>query len=219
MGRVCRGWCWDWSRLAFERPIAHDARDFSILACARQPCRQHTLCPQSTRSASQDGSSMSDVADVSAVERRWQDTPILCVQYMKLRARVRFAMAAARGKVAVARSERVPDSVLSLARSWPQTGHCLIRPLWVCVGVRATLQRWLARRRGWSPACSLQVCSRISRCVGACGIETVLSRMAFDHIRVPVSALAPARARRYRDECQATIGGATRRIWEACGSR
>ena len=39
-------------------------------------------------------------------------TPALCKQYMKLCARVRFAMAAARGKVAVARSERVPDSVL-----------------------------------------------------------------------------------------------------------
>ena len=92
---------------------------------------------------------MSDVADFSAAERRWQDTPTLCKRYMKSCARVRFAMAAARGKVAVARSERVLDSVLSLARSWPQTGHCLIRPLRVCVGVRATLQRWLARRRGW----------------------------------------------------------------------
>ena len=177
--------CWDWSRLAFERPNAQDAQAFASIAETLRPCLEHTqfpglrqrseCVPPGACSSASAGGSSSALPDTgfTVVERQWESHQNLCRQYMILCGRVRRAMSRQLGRAIPARAEPVPASVSESAQQWVREVHCSIRPLLVCTRVLASLQRWWTHSQGWGRNTALRSASRVSCFVGSCSASTV----------------------------------------------
>lgn len=163
--------CWDWARLALERPRADDVRAFRSVAQSLLTCL---------------------VGPSPPVAGPWPAEAALCCQYLKLCRRVRSAFRQAHrlsaAGSAAAPTAQPPPCVLSRAREAMHIHGCLVRPVLTCRVVAASVGQYLAAQ-GMSTMSVLRIVSAISRLL----TSDFPARALMAH-RLPMKELRPTRA-------------------------
>ena len=109
--------CWDWTELAFRRPVTDEVRAFERVSDILRPCMENTQYPFGS--------------EFAGVIHAWPSSATLCAQYLKLAERVRRAMSAGRRhRVAQEAAVKVPDDVAKDAATWVEIAGYEARPLW-----------------------------------------------------------------------------------------
>lgn len=177
--------CWDWARLALERPRADDVRAFrsvaqSLLACLAGPS--------------------------PPVAGPWPAEADLCCQYMKLCRRVRSAFRQAHNLSAAgsaaAPTAQPPPCVVRRAKEAMRMRGYLVRPVLACGLVAASVGRHLAKAHGTPAMSVLRIVSAISRL-----LTSDFPAHALMVHRVSMKELRPAHARDKAEELAGASAG------------
>jgi len=140
--------CWDWERLAFERPTAAQIRAFRSVVTDLEPLFQNTLFPV--------------LPGFENVPRYWKNVNDLCIEYVILCERVRRAMGTQCRTARGYRLEPVPDEIACEAKQWITHASCKVSPIFATPSLLCSLLQKCRKLPGSTDICLLRILGRVT---------------------------------------------------------